>query len=146
MSQVKSIDGLPVVDAKRPLVLHVTAADIAKAAASTQEPERCAVARACQRELHVIEARVHLSRTYLRTNKSNWVRYATPQAMREEIIAFDRGGAFQPQEFTLKPLQPAKQLGADKRKRPTVTKKKRRGKPRAYHRIENVRSGPAVQS
>src|SRR5581483_10559452 len=43
MSRITSIDGLPVIDAKRPLTLKVTKGDIAKAAESTKEPNKCAV-------------------------------------------------------------------------------------------------------
>ena len=141
MGLIRSIGGLPVVDAKRPLTLKVTKTDIAKAADGIQKPDKCAVARACYRELHVIEARVHLSRVYLRTNDSNWVRYKTPAAMRDEIIAFDRGGAFEPAEFYLAPCPPAAKLGQPSRGRTnTVTGKKRR-----QHTLTNVRSSPLTQ-
>jgi hypothetical protein len=98
------------------------------------------------RELHVKEARVHLSRIYLRTNDTNWVRYQTPVELRQEIIAFDRGGVFEPREFKLTPITPSAQksihqggaeaAGARSNRRPN-------SKPRSYHRIENVRGGPA---
>ena len=138
------IDGLPVVDAKRPLTLSVTKADISRAADSIQQPNSCAVARACYRELHAKEVRVHLSRVYVRTNDHNWVRYVTPDAMRAEIIAFDRGGAFEPGEFRLEKIQPSATLGAKRssKKVRTVTGKKRR----KYTLITNVRAGPASQS
>lgn len=97
--KVKMIDGLPVIDAKRPLTLEVLPADIAKA--DTKHPESCAAARACVRGLKVLEARVHLGRVYLRQNKNNWVRYSTPKHLRDEIIAFDRGGTFEPGVFEL---------------------------------------------
>ena len=145
MTLLKAIDGLPVLDAKRPLKLSITKGDIARAATSIKEPKGCAVARACMRELHVKEARVHLSRIYLRTNDSNWVRYLTPKELRSEIIAFDRGGSFQPCEVRLTPVPPSKQQrshqGSDE---PAGARSKRPNtKPRAYHRIENVRAGPA---
>ena len=143
MPRITAIDGLPVVDAKRPLTLTVTKADITRAADSSQEPDRCAVARACKRELHVIEARVHLARVYLRTNNSNWVRYQPPGAMRAEIIAFDRGGTFEPGEFRLQKVPPKDALGTPRRGGTrTVTGKKRR----KYTLITNVRGGPATQS
>src|SRR5262245_20886375 len=104
MKRIKEIDGLPVIDAKKPLVLTITEADIQRA--DVKEPSKCAVARACHRALHAIEARVHLARIYIRANKGNWVRYMTPRAMRAEIIAFDRGGRFQPNTFRLAPPNP----------------------------------------
>jgi hypothetical protein len=141
MPRIRSIDGLPVVDAKRSLKIRVTKADIAKAADSTKEPKRCAVARACYRELHCKEVRVHLSRTYVRTNDSNWVRYFTPVGMRAEIVAFDRGGQFEPGEFILqKPRVPSHEYRG---KTNTKTGQKR---PKKYHVLQNVRGGPMTQS
>ena len=143
MGKVLSIDGLPVVDAKRPLVLRVTKADIVKAADSSKEPEKCAVARACYRELRVQEVRVHLARVYLRTNKTNWVRYLTPKDMRAEIIAFDRGGQFEPGEFRLVPVSPAMRFGVHRSVPSTNSGKGKKHKK--YHLITNVRGGPATQ-
>lgn len=137
--RIKEIDGLPVIDAKEPLTLHVSKRDVAYA--EVKEPNACAVARACRRELAVKEARIHLGRVYLRNNESNWVRYLTPKSMRDEIIAFDRGGAFEPGEFILAPPHPTKQLGKS-----TGGRKPRRNnaKPRKPpHIIKNVRGGPA---
>lgn len=93
---IKAIDGLPVLDAKRAIKLTVSSADIRKG--DLKRPDDCAFARACRRELHVKEARVHLGRIYLRTNDTNWLRYQTPRALRSEIIAFDRGGVVSPRE------------------------------------------------
>jgi hypothetical protein len=144
MTLVRHIDGLPVVDAKRPLKLKITAGDIAKAADSTKEPDRCAVARACYRELHVKEARIHLGRIYLRTNDHNWVRYKTPPELRTEIIAFDRGGRFQPQEVVIKPVSPKEQKGGHTGGPMPPRAQRKPGKPRRpYHRVEDVRGGPA---
>lgn len=140
MSKVLQINGLPVIDAKRPLTLTVRKSDIARAAESTQEPARCAVARACYRELHVLEARIHLARCYLRTNDHNWVRYQTPNAMRAEIVAFDRGGEFMPGEFTLSPLP------ASAKKRRGATETKTGKKRRSPTILRNVRGGPATSS
>ena len=88
------------------------------------------------------EARIHLGRVYLRTNETNWVRYQTPASMREEIIAFDRGGSFEPQEFRLAAVVPSKtkrthQGGKD------APRSKRTKKRRAPHIVANVRGGPA---
>lgn len=91
------LDDLPVVNATVPLQLTITAADIA--AGTPLEPASCAVVRAGERELHT-EMRVHTSRTYVKRGK-HWLRYKTPDAMRAEIIAFDRGGRFIPGTFIL---------------------------------------------
>lgn len=146
MTKVMSLDGLPIIDAKRSLKLTISKPDIDKA--NPKEPHNCAIARACRRELRAKEVRVHLSRIYIRTNDTNWQRYATPAGMRDEIIAFDRGGAFAPQEFILPPISTsdAKRMGKraggkDKRPRPTTGKKR---KP--PHTVLDVRTGPAAHS
>lgn len=143
---LKSIDGLPLMNATEALHLRVTARDIATA--NAKEPDHCAVARACRRTFHVKEARVHLSHIYLRTNDGNWLRYATPAAMRDEIIAFDRGGTFAPQEFVLAPLKPsAHATGRAQGSKNTAAEKKKRGRKavarRKPHVVTDVRSGPA---
>lgn len=142
MSKVLEIDGLPVIDAKRALKLTVTKLDINKA--DVKEPDSCAVARACRRELHAKKVRVHLSRVYIRTNDTNWTRYMTPLSMRDEIIAFDRGGRFVAQEFTLSPIAPSKAMGkragGKDKPRPRATTGRKRIKP---HVITDVRTGPA---
>lgn len=136
---IREIDGLPVFDAKRPVKLTVNKNDIEKA--DLKEPADCAVARACRRELRAKEVRVHLSRIYVKTNEGSWTRYFTPRAMRSEIIAFDRGGTFEADEYYLTAPPLAQRLG------------KRRGSPKEYpkkdkkrrkpHIIKDVRTGPA---
>lgn len=142
--RIASIDGLPIMDAKTVLPLKITKADIAKS--DSKDPAFCAAANACRRQHHVAEVRVHLGRVYVRQNKANWVRYETPQALRAEIIAFDRGGTFSPGEYELRPLRAShlkargqrhgSAKGADK---PRSQQKKRRS-PTV---VRNVRGGPA---
>lgn len=132
---------LPIINAKKPLTVHVLAGDIKKA--DVKEPQNCAVALACKRELGAQEVHVHLGRVYIRSNESNWVRYGTPKSMRAEIIAFDRGGVFEPGTFRLE--VPAKRTPAS-----NVGTRKARGKHGQYrknlkrHIITNVRTGPAI--
>jgi len=135
VSKLITIDGLKVFDAKKPVRLIVTEDDCRRA--NRKKPKSCAVARACGRVAE--EARVHLSRLYLRIN-GQWQRYETPKAMRDEIIAFDRGGAFEPQEFRLKPPRPSRRLGQHTGGQHRLRKNaKRRRKP---HVVTNVRMGP----
>lgn len=142
--RIASIDGLPIMDAKSALPLKITKADIDKS--DSKDPAFCAAANACRRQHHVAEVRVHLGRVYVRQNKANWVRYQTPQALRSEIIAFDRGGTFSPGDYALYPVRHSylkmrgkrhgSAKGADK---PRSQKKKRRS-PIV---VRNVRGGPA---
>lgn len=131
---IKQIDGYPVVDATEPLILEVTRRDITKG--EPQEPDSCAIARACKRTLDIIEARVHLSRTYLRTSDGEWLRYFTPQAARTEIVAFDRGGTFEPGEYRFPPVSKSKRLGTMK----STSTNKRTGRKRTRpHVMTNIR-------
>lgn len=139
-SPIKAIDDMPVIDAKRSVTVHITAADIK--GADHKEPAKCAAARACMRELKVMEARIHLGRIYLRTNNSNWQRYLTPRNMRTEIIAFDRGGTFEPGEYTFQAPNPTHRLG--KKTGAKAKWRKPTGKIRkSPHIVTNVRTGPA---
>lgn len=141
--RVKSIEGMPVIDGKRPLKLKITANDCRKG--DPKDPSSCAIARACRRELHVAEARVHLSRVYIRaTGAKSWTRYNTPAALRQEIIAFDRGGSFAPGEHIIPIVIPSKKLTGKRQGGPGGGKKSAHPrKRRAYHKVADVRGGPA---
>lgn len=135
---MKTLNGLPVLDAKRKFTLRVTESDIKKSTKRT--PAGCAIAQACYRQLHVKEARIHLGRTYLRTNDTNWVRYQTPSSARSEIIAFDRGGTFEPTEITFRPVCVSERLGTSRNSGPRLKNGRQRASP---HVVTNVRRGPA---
>lgn len=92
------IDGIQVVDATKKLKVTISPADVKRG--DNKNPNGCAAARACVRQIEdVVAAKVHISRTYLKfrdkkTKKEKWVRFGTPQSVRGEIIGFDRGGVF----------------------------------------------------
>jgi len=138
MTAIKAIDGLPVIDATHPLTIHVSRQDIR--GSDPKRPDACAVARACKRELHCMDVRVHLSRIYIRANKTNWQRYIVPNSMRDEIVAFDRGGTFEPGAFVINPAYPSICLGV---KHAPGPKKRPRQQTRQNHKLVNVRPGPA---
>lgn len=128
------IDGKTVIDAKEPVVIHVKPIDVERG--NTKDPGGCAAARACMRELHATAARVHIGRTYLKF-EDKWIRFHTSRALRSEIVAFDRGGKFEPGEYTLSPMQPAKRMG----KRQGTPSKAKRGRKRAKpHLITGIRA------
>ncbi len=141
-SHLKAIDGMPVIDAKQSTTLHITKQDIARG--DRKRPDKCAAALAIVREMHAIEARVHLSRIYIRTNKGNWQRYVAPRSLRSEVVAFDRGGQFEEGAHYLHAPQPSIRLGA-KRARYDAPGKWKKGKKRRQppHVTRNVRTGPA---
>ena len=134
------IDGLPVVDSKRPAVVKVTAGDVKKAIPKNWAS--CAIAIACRRQNGVDEAVVHLTRTYIRKGKK-WERYFTPARVRDALVAFDKGGKFEPGEYMLNPLPPTLREGAFREmyyKRP-VSKRRVGGKvPRPNKRTAGVRN------
>ncbi len=133
MTRLTQINGLPVIDAKRPLTITVKRLDIARA--QPLEPDRCAMARACYRELRCLEVRVFRTRCYIRTNDHNWVRYITPSSLRDETIAFDRGGRMEPGEHRLGVPTGSNALGSQRRGGHTTSQHKGRN-----HMLTNVRA------
>ena len=125
------IEGLPVKDARKSVILQITTSDVKRG--RVKSPENCAAAIACKRQLGASEAHVHKSRTYLRFN-GHWVRYLTPASLQAEIVAFDRGGKFEPGEHRLTKMQPSRAWG--KKRGPGTSKSK---KKQGYHVVKNIR-------
>lgn len=129
-----TIDGLPVVDATMPLVVHITGKDIAHA--KRRSSDCCAAARAlCRENPKIVEAHVYLTRTFLKMAK-HVERYLTPPALRLETMAHDRAGIFMPGDFTLAAPTGSLRLGAKqggRKKTPTGRTK------RVVHRVQAVR-------
>jgi hypothetical protein len=130
------INGFPVVNATKPIVLKITPRDVA--AGKTKDRNACAAAKACLREIAgCTDVRVHLSRTYVKVG-NKWHRYATTRAIRQEIIAFDRGGNFEPGEYMLG--QGYQATGKQTGSRTSQTRSKRLHKRRASpHHVTGVR-------
>jgi len=133
-------EGLPVVDAKKPVVIHVTKTDVTKG--QKAEPEACAMAQACMRELKVARVRINIGRTYILFGKV-WHRYKTPASIAREIVSFDRGATFEPGTYRIAPVMPSLRLGvAKKRKKtapPKVKNPKKAPHKMTYHLTANVR-------
>lgn len=142
--KIWKLEGREIHNATTPLVITITKDDIRKG--NNKAPDACAAAQACLRQLPQIEqARVHLSRIYLKMKPKHgqkegpWVRFATPRALRNEIVAFDRGGKFQADEFTLLPVEESRLR--DNHALPYKERAIKRGdKKRKYHIVENVRA------
>lgn len=126
-------EGLPVVDATKPLTISVLKEDVK--GARKNDPGNCAAARAGKREQHK-EVRVFLTRTYIKENKK-WVRYQTPESASREIIAFDRGSEFCTGKYTLRPATESNKLGAHRGYSYEGKKELKRNKPN--HRTAQVR-------
>jgi hypothetical protein len=134
------IDGMPVHDAKSRVVIEISRQDIN--AGKSKEPSSCAAARACLRQVpKCTSVRVYKSRTYLKV-RNKWFRYHTPESMRLEIVAFDRGTNFMPGVYVLSPMQPSHRGSGktqSKTKAPNGKKKVVKNKRPPYHLIEGVR-------
>lgn len=142
MSKLTHINGIPVQDAKRNFKVDVLPVDIKSA--SIKQPGNCAVARACKRELGVTEALVHLTRVYL-LQGNRYIRYEAPRSMRDEIIAFDRGGRFEPTSFVLKPVPQDRRLGRKRQGGTDDASYKKTGRKRSYHRTASVREAAVLE-
>ena len=141
-TSTKSIDGIPVTDAKSDLEIHVTPSDCKHG--DPKRPETCAAARAIRREYGAIDVRVHLSRVYVRQNKGNWQRYIPTEPLQREIVALDRNGEFEPGVYRLRPPSPDMRFHRGKRAGGHSPKKGRKtGKLRPRIATKNVRTGPA---
>lgn len=131
------INGLPVVDATKAIKLTINDADCKLG--QTKDSGACAAARALLRQVpNCTQARVYRAVTYILIGKK-WLRCMTPRSLRTEIVAFDRGGKFEPGEFELNAITSSKRLGEAHSARPP--QHDRPGKAsRAQHRTLNVRA------
>ena len=129
----QTIGGCPVVDAVKPITLKINLSDIKKG--MNKDPGHCAAALACLRQIKGIDqARVHIGRTYIKKG-NKWFRYLTPLSLRSEIVAFDRGGKFEPGEYVIKPMPPAhRSTNRHLTKQPSGSRKRRK-----YHVLTDVR-------
>jgi hypothetical protein len=138
------IAGKRVVDATKPLHIEVSKRDAALG--TTKDPAKCAAARAIVRTTaDAKSARVHLGRTYIEFD-DKWVRYKTPDALKVEIVSFDRGAKkeYSAGSYTLYAPAPTDRLGHPRKKNiPTGKTGGRRRRPhiaRIHRQIEGVRA------
>lgn len=117
---LEAYPGRRVVDAKKGLVVHVTAADIKHA--KRKNPNQCAFACAIRREHQGAVEDVVIKKTIgfvVLTDKKIIGRYTLPPSMQTEVAVFDRGGQFAEGYYELASPPPSVRLGA---KRPKATK------------------------
>jgi hypothetical protein len=138
------IAGTPVKDATKPIALTITQEDVR--AGAKKNSNSCAAANALCRQEGCEAAKVHMSRAYIKKGRT-WYRFGVSPALRAEVLAFDRGGTFEPGDYVLHPLQPTVRLGADKRRteglRGADTRKNHASKnkrKRPYHVVSGVRA------
>jgi hypothetical protein len=133
--KIQTIGGLPVYDADDPLVIEIIPADIRKR--YQKHPDKCAVAEACKRELHVSEALAYRSRLYVR-HGDHWKRYQMPETLRNEVITFDKGGGFTPGTYRIPTMPPSKLVGAPYRG--GQGRNTGRGTPHTVREVHGVRA------
>jgi hypothetical protein len=137
---VKRIDGEPVSNGSARIRIEVTKRDIEKGA--PLNPNACAIALACVRQIpKVTAAKVHLGRVYLLfEGEKRWRRWLVPGYARIEIIVFDRGGRFVPQQIDLMP-PPVEVLARYRKSSPSRSSSRgaRSTRKRVVHRVEGVR-------
>lgn len=105
--QVK-LDGKPIRDARKSVVLHITEDDVKKG--NRKAPDCCAAALACKRHFGADYAMAHLSRVYIDLGEI-WLRFTTPISLRHQIVAFDHGKSFAPGGYTLGAISPSMRTG-----------------------------------
>jgi hypothetical protein len=105
-------NGKPVRDAKKPLILEVTTDDIEHS--NPLDKAGCAAAVAVMRQEGVSNAYIHLSKAYIERG-DYYERYEIPGSLRSEIIAYDRKGSFEPDEFKLRAPPPSSRLGSKRK-------------------------------
>jgi hypothetical protein len=143
------LNGKPVVDGRKGFDFEVLKGDVAKA--KTKNPGECAAAKAILRENPDIKSvRVHLSRIYIERAK-NWERYETPNAVKTEIVSFDRGGGFQVDTYRALPMRQSQSSEAarerwQKRKLTHVDNRKNHESKKIRHSALDVRERADVGS
>lgn len=119
------IKGAPVKDATRELHIQITDRDVKEGA--KKNATSCAAAHALVRTGVCDQARVHVNRTYIKKG-DKWLRFKTPPALRSEIVAFDRGGSFEPGEYKLMPLSPSQKTGIKRKHDAAMPERSRKSK------------------
>lgn len=124
-------------DATRALAIQVTKQDTT--ARGRKKHTACALAKACNRRLHLDGAIISMSRAYL-VKGTTATRYEVPTTVAREITSFDRGAGFAPGLYQLYSPTSNHKIGT---KRPTKygPKKKKRQTPR--HTTDGIRAALA---
>jgi hypothetical protein len=102
--------GLRQVDAKKPLVLEVTAIDVKLA--SKKNPSCCAFARACKRSSKKVRAAYFFRSTAWVEYDDLLVKYLLPPSVQKEIVSFDRSKSLESGTYRLSAPWPSATLAA----------------------------------
>jgi len=91
-------------NAHRKIRFKIISRDVARG--KPKDTHACAAALALKRALGADDVDVRVSRTFV-TKNGRVTRYETPDALRFEAKAFDRGGKFEPGDYVIKPVAPS---------------------------------------
>lgn len=134
---MKRIDGEPVANAATALRLKITEDDISRG--KRGQPSACAIAVAAMHRVKGCSAaQIHRRTAYLNIN-GKWKRFAIPDALWAEIIAFDRGGKFWAGEHDLTPPPMHDLIPKKKRRASTSSGGAGYRKPRPRHVVPGLR-------
>lgn len=139
--------GLQVIEAKKPISIHVLPKDIKGAV--QQNVDACVFARAIQRMFENRHVSFWKSKAYLELpqegGSSKAMRYVLPKAMSAVIALFDKTGQCPIDGFTLLPPPPSETLAAKarqrKRDRKRLPAKRQATKPMTFTDKGLVRNG-----
>lgn len=87
-----------VVDAKEGLAIEVTSTDVRTS--NKKDHKTCAMATACKRKFHLDGVIISRKIAYL-VRGNTATRYVLPGSVSREVVAFDRGGSFEPGRYRL---------------------------------------------
>jgi hypothetical protein len=136
---MKRIDGEPVANSATHLRLRITEDDIARGVRG--QPNACAIAVAAMHRIKgCTAAQIHRRTAYLNIH-GKWKRFAIPDALWAEIVAFDRGGKFWAGEHDLS-APPLHDLIPKKKRARSSSNTTRSGgnrKPRPRHVVPGLR-------
>ena len=125
-----------VVDAERGAKIEVTPLD-AKSKGVKDHAE-CAFAQACKRQMRLDGVIISRSVAYLVKGKMAR-RFLLPSSVSREVVSFDRGAGFEPGEYLLSPISPARKLGRSTSE--STAPRSGNGKPKKFrHLTANVRA------
>ena len=127
-------------DATKDLILEVLPIDISRS--TSKDPANCVFAKCAMRQINADEALIFRTRAYIR--KGNvWKRYLVTEAVKRELIVFDRGGKPEGGKFLLKRPHPSAELGLPRRgernRNSNVKRRKKQGPRVVFHRTGSIR-------
>lgn len=122
-------------DATKGITIEVTKHDAATSA--KKDHKTCAAAVACKRQMHLDGVIISRAIAYM-VKGTVATRYVLPESLAREVIAFDRGGSFEPGEYTLK--KPDKHILIGTKRKGRNNTKHNKGRGVLHHVTQNIRT------